>query len=162
MRDRKPAVIVTGSEGAIGSALCHALEGRFRVVGVDRDYKDSSHESVIVDLTSDESVRLGLAEIKEQHGNHIASVLHLAAYFDLSGEPNPLYDAVNCGGYAAVARRLARLPRRAIRVRQHYVGPRADPSGTADRRGCAAGSQLALPAIETENRGSDPRAASAP
>ncbi|MGH8606855.1 MAG: NAD-dependent epimerase/dehydratase family protein, partial [Gammaproteobacteria bacterium] len=91
MRDAKPAVIVTGSEGAVGSALCHALEGHFRVVRVDRDCKGC----VAVDLTSDESVRLGLAEIKEQHGERIASVLHLAAYFDLSGEPNPLYDAVN-------------------------------------------------------------------
>jgi len=98
MTDRKPAVIVTGSEGAIGSALCHALEGRFRVVGVDRECEESSHESVAVDLTSDESVRLGLAAIKEQHGNRIASVVHLAAYFDLSGEPNPLYDAVNVDG----------------------------------------------------------------
>jgi len=53
--------------------------------------------NVAVDLTSDESVRLGFAEIKEQHGNHIASVLHLAAYFDL-WEPNPLYDAVNVDG----------------------------------------------------------------
>ncbi|MGH9338443.1 MAG: NAD-dependent epimerase/dehydratase family protein, partial [Acidobacteriota bacterium] len=107
MRDRKPGVIVvTGSEGAIGSAVCQALEGRFRVVGVDRDCKDSSHECVAVDLTSDESVRLGLAEIKQQHGSRIASVLHLAAYFDLSGEPNPLYDTVNVDGTRRLLRAL--------------------------------------------------------
>ena len=32
------------------------------------------------------------------HGTRIASVIHLAAYYDLSGEPSPLYEQIIVGG----------------------------------------------------------------
>ena len=32
------------------------------------------------------------------HGSRIASVVHLAAYFDFTGEDNPLYQSVNVDG----------------------------------------------------------------
>src|SRR5690606_40821571 len=34
----------------------------------------------------------------EDHGRHIAAVIHLIAYFDSSGEENPLYETVNVAG----------------------------------------------------------------
>src|SRR5690606_41253919 len=51
-----------------------------------------------VDLSSDESVNSALRKIQERFGKHLASVVHLAAYFDFSGEHNPLYQEVNVDG----------------------------------------------------------------
>lgn len=36
--------------------------------------------------------------MKREFGRRIASVVHLAAYYDISGEPNPLYDKINVQG----------------------------------------------------------------
>ena len=47
-------------------------------------------ETIRVDLTSDRSVPEAFHSI----GARIASVIHLAAYYDLSGEPDPKYKAV--------------------------------------------------------------------
>src|SRR5918996_2838250 len=39
-----------------------------------------------------------LRQVRERHGRRIASVIHLAAYFDLTGEPNPKYEEVTVRG----------------------------------------------------------------
>ena len=59
-----------------------------------------------MDLTSDESLRRGLQAIRDLHGNRLASVIHLAAYYDFSGAPSPLYDQVTVGGTARLLRML--------------------------------------------------------
>ena len=51
-----------------------------------------------MDLTQDESLHRGLKAIRELHGNHLASVIHLAAYYDFSGAPSPLYDEITVRG----------------------------------------------------------------
>jgi hypothetical protein len=48
-----------------------------------------------MDFGSDESVALALLAFRTAHGPRIASVVHLAAHFDLTGEDNPLYQSVN-------------------------------------------------------------------
>src|SRR5690606_16195564 len=45
-----------------------------------------------------ESVRAGLRHVHELAGGHLASVIHLAAYYNFSGEPSPLYDEVTVRG----------------------------------------------------------------
>lgn len=39
-----------------------------------------------------------LDEVLTRFGTRIASVVHLAAYYDISGEPNPLYDKITVEG----------------------------------------------------------------
>lgn len=39
-----------------------------------------------------------LAQLRARYGTRIASVIHLAAYFDFTGEDSPLYEKVNVGG----------------------------------------------------------------
>ena len=39
-----------------------------------------------------------LATVRSRYGSRIASVVHLAAYYDFTGEPNQLYDAVKVQG----------------------------------------------------------------
>jgi len=98
---RKPIVLVTGSSGLIGSAIIDALCRRYQIVGVDLNGNPHGRpeaETVCVDLTDDASVRNGLRRVRHAYGDRIASVIHLAAYFDFEGEPSDLYDEVTVRG----------------------------------------------------------------
>jgi nucleoside-diphosphate-sugar epimerase len=44
--------------------------------------------------------------VESQHGREIASVAHLAAYYDFSGEPSPLYDELTVEGTRRLLRGL--------------------------------------------------------
>jgi len=101
MSTRKPTVIVTGSSGFIGSAVIERFAEHFDLVGLDRATSSTpppAAECVCVDLTSDDSVAAALERVRLAHGTRIASVIHLAAYFDLTGEPDPRYEAVTIRG----------------------------------------------------------------
>ena len=108
---KEETILVTGTSGRIGYAIAKRLaedQQSFNVIGFDR--KVPSHplpsaECLYVDLTDEESTRRGLQAIRDLHGDRIASVIHLAAYYDFSGAPSPLYDKVTVGG----TRRLLRL-----------------------------------------------------
>jgi nucleoside-diphosphate-sugar epimerase len=94
-------IVVTGSSGLIGSALVERLAARYHVVGFDREgppHPPPVAECVEVDVTSEESLQHGLDHVRERHGERIASVIHLAAYYDFSGEPSPKYDQITVGG----------------------------------------------------------------
>lgn len=96
-----PVVLVTGSSGFIGSALARKLAEQHRVVGFDRagpPIPPAEVESVPIDLTSQASVDAGFARIRYAYGTKIASVMHLAAYYDFSGRPSPLYDEITVKG----------------------------------------------------------------
>jgi nucleoside-diphosphate-sugar epimerase len=90
-------VLITGIAGGLGSRVAAALEEEFCVVGMDLDC-EATDRNFPVDLSSDESVASALRKIRERFGSHLASVVHLAAYFDFSGEDNPLYQQVNVDG----------------------------------------------------------------
>src|SRR5215204_3674824 len=108
---KKETILVTGTSGRIGYAIAKRLaeeQQSFSVIGFDR--KAPSHplpsaECLTVDLTNEESTRRGLQAIRDLNGDRIASVIHLAAYYDFSGAPSLLYDKVTVGG----TRRLLRL-----------------------------------------------------
>ncbi len=110
MEVKKDLVIVTGSNGLIGYAAAARLAGEgYEVVGFDRQAPSPPPPgctAVPVDLTSDESVREGLRVIREHHGTHIASVIHLAAYYDFSGEPSPKYEEITVRGTERLLRGL--------------------------------------------------------
>src|SRR3546814_14515042 len=100
MTDRN-IVIVTGSSGFIGRAIVAKLVERYAIVGFDLHEPSELPPSASfegIDLTSDDSVRHALAQVRKRHGGRIASVIHLAAYFDLSGEPSPKYDEITVRG----------------------------------------------------------------
>lgn len=94
-------VVVTGSSGFIGAALVTRLAERYRVVGFDRDmppHPPPVAECVCIDVTSDSSVAAALTRLRTAYGTRITSVIHLAAYFDLTGEPNRKYEQITVKG----------------------------------------------------------------
>ena len=99
-------MLITGAAGDIGSALAQALAYDYTVVGLDRAGKKASIPLIEADLTSQASIRAALQAVRERHGTRIASVVHLAAYFDFTGEDNPLYEQVNVQGTRALLREL--------------------------------------------------------
>lgn len=117
MSERKEVILVTGSNGYLGYPIAEKLAGTFTVVGFDR--KQPSHppptaECLYVDITSEPSLRRGLRAVRERHGDRLASVIHLAAYYDFSGSPSPLYEKVTVRG----TERLLRLLREMFTVEQ--------------------------------------------
>jgi len=109
MNEQKGTILVTGTSGRIGYPLAKRLAESFNVVGFDRrapSHPPPSAECLYVDLTSDESLRRGLQAIRELHGNRIVAVIHLAAYYDFSGAPSPLYDQITVRGTERLLRML--------------------------------------------------------
>ena len=96
--DARPIVLITGAAGNIGTALAGALERDYQVVGMDRDGLKAAFPLIPVNLTSDESVTTAFRAFREQFGEAGASVIHLAAYFDFTGEDKPLYQTVTVEG----------------------------------------------------------------
>jgi nucleoside-diphosphate-sugar epimerase len=109
MAAKRETVIITGSSGLIGGALASRLEPDYDVIGFDRPGgpEPPAHiEAIDLDVTSDESVREGLRPVRARHGDRLASVVHLAAYYDFKGEPSDLYDEVTVRGTERLLREL--------------------------------------------------------
>jgi nucleoside-diphosphate-sugar epimerase len=102
----KPIVLITGAAGNLGRSVASAFAADYRVVGMDRDEEPTDFPLLRVDLASDDSVELAFRKFRDAHGGRIASVIHLIAFFDFSGEPNPLYQTVNVDGTRRLLRAL--------------------------------------------------------
>jgi nucleoside-diphosphate-sugar epimerase len=102
----KPIVLITGAAGNIGTSLAAALEDAYTVVGLDREGSKADFPLIDVDFTDDDSLTQALETFRRDHGSRIASVIHLVAFFDFSGEDDPLYEAVNVEGTRKLLRAL--------------------------------------------------------
>lgn len=105
----KPLVLITGAAGNIGRSLAEALGDAYDIVGLDRAGKQAPFPLVPIDLTDAQSVEAAIDQVRRQHGSRIASVIHLGAYFDFSGEDHPLYRQVNVEGTRHLLRALQSL-----------------------------------------------------
>ncbi|MDX1401180.1 MAG: NAD-dependent epimerase/dehydratase family protein, partial [Kiloniellales bacterium] len=82
----RPTVLITGATGSIGSALAVALDKNYKVVGLDLNCGGATFDCVEFDISNDDSVELALRKVREQWSTRFAAVVHLAAYFDFTGE----------------------------------------------------------------------------
>ncbi|MGP9814497.1 NAD-dependent epimerase/dehydratase family protein [Rhodopseudomonas sp. NSM] len=106
---KRPTVLITGSSGFLGQAIARGLQKRYRVIGLDLmppKHPVEGMETVEIDLTSDESVDSAVNEATKRAGGTIASVVHLAAYYDTTGEDDPRYQSVTVEGTARLLRAL--------------------------------------------------------
>ena len=101
-KSHKPLVLITGASGNIGGAICRRLKENFILIGLDIKPSKQADISLECDLTSEDSIKLNCHKIKEQYGDKIAAVIHLAAYFDFTGDQHPLYKKVNIEGTRAL------------------------------------------------------------
>lgn len=105
----KPLVLLTGSSGLIGTAIAENLSKDFETVGLDAKFPDTAAkigDFIECDLTSDESVDIALETVKQRHGGRSASVIHLAAYYDFSGEPSEMYKNLTVEGTRRLLKKL--------------------------------------------------------
>lgn len=113
MTSSESIIIVTGSNGRIGDAVMRRFAGRFGgIVGFDRKSPAPPPPGCVkvpVDVTSDDSVRQGLTTIRGHHGGQVASVIHLAAYYDFLGDPSPKYEEITVRGTERLLRGLRDL-----------------------------------------------------
>lgn len=99
--DLKPYLIITGGGGLIGRRLAARFADRYRIVVLDVQAPESDDppvDFIKTDLTDDANVDSALETIQHEYGKHVASVLHLAAYYDFTGEPSPLYKELTVEG----------------------------------------------------------------
>lgn len=105
----KEVILVTGSAGRIGAAVCKRLGEKYRIVGfelVKALYASANEELVPMDISSDESVLQAMTHIRNFYGNKIAAVIHLAAYYSFSGEHPELYDKITVEGTRRLLKNL--------------------------------------------------------
>lgn len=105
----KEVVIVTGSSGLIGTSIIKRLAGKYRVVGLDNTgypFPPAEAECVCYNITSEDSIRAAMARVRYGYGEKIAAVIHLAAYYDFSGKPSPLYEKITVKGTENLLRAL--------------------------------------------------------
>jgi nucleoside-diphosphate-sugar epimerase len=98
-----PRVIVTGGSGFLGRRLVGSLLSRARVVGIDRRPRAEAyvpdHENMSwfqIDLGDAAAVEETFAEIRA--GGRVDYFIHLAAYYDFTGEEDPEYERTNVTG----------------------------------------------------------------
>ena len=102
----KPIVLITGAAGNIGRSLASALADAYTVIGLDKPGEEADFPLFEIDLTKEESIAATFARFRKKYGSRIASVIHLIAFFDFSGEDNPLYETVNVEGTRRLLRAL--------------------------------------------------------
>ena len=89
--DQRPIVLITGATGNLGGSLAATLARNYRIVGLDRQAQGVDFPVFEADFASDASMELALHKFRDSFGARIASCIHLVAFFDFSGEANPLY-----------------------------------------------------------------------
>lgn len=111
---QRQTIIITGSSGLIGQALIDRLHHDFDILGFDVKEPTAplppSARFVECDLTDDQSTRNAVDAAGATPERPIASVLHLAAYYDFSGEPSDLYEKVTVRGTERLLRTLRDRP----------------------------------------------------
>ena len=102
----KHVVLITGAAGNLGSTLAAALKDRYTIAGLDMKARRGAFPVFEADITDQISVGDAMHQIRSDYGTHIASVLHLAAFFDFSGEDKLQYRSVNVDGSRNLVRAL--------------------------------------------------------
>lgn len=98
---RQEVILVTGSSGLIGSNLIKRLTQKYRVVGLDRlgpPYPPPQAECVNFNIKDEGAIDAAMERIRYGYGSKIASVVHLAAYYNFQQENSPQYDEINVKG----------------------------------------------------------------
>ena len=108
---KKELIIVTGSCGRIGTEVVKRLNAKYTVVGFDllSCPLPGQDDLIQVNLGSDVSVEQAFDQIKSRYRTHIASVIHLAAYYSFSEKSSPKYQEITVKGTERLLEQLKRF-----------------------------------------------------
>ena len=102
MGNNKEVIIITGCSGRIGKATVQKFKDpRYQIVGLDivePNFSAPNFDFVKTDLTSDLNVIDAMEFVRKKHGGLIASVIHLAAYYNFTGGAWDLYEKITIQG----------------------------------------------------------------
>ncbi len=104
----KEVILITGASGRIGFKSAERFSGKYQIVGFDVYLAGTlpGVEFVAVDIATDESVKEGLDRLRQNYGNKIASVIHLAAYYSFSSQHSSNYDRITVHGTERLLKHL--------------------------------------------------------
>ncbi len=94
-------VIITGCSGRIGTRAIKRFSKNYQVVGFDLVPPKEKFENfhfIKMDLSSEENIAQGFKEVKDKFGDHVVSMVHLAAYYNFTGGHQDLYDKITVRG----------------------------------------------------------------
>lgn len=94
-------IIITGCSGRIGTRAIEHFSKNYQVVGFDLVPPKNNYQNfhfIKMDLSSEENIAQGFKEVKDKFGDHVASMVHLAAYYNFTGGHTELYDKITVRG----------------------------------------------------------------
>jgi len=98
-----PRVAITGASGFLGRRVLDLLKSQYKLIAIDlRSQSESGvpkHPNISwhqFDICNENALQAVCNEVK--NGDEIHSVIHLAAYYDFSGEDHPEYQRTNLDG----------------------------------------------------------------
>ncbi|WP_121666546.1 NAD-dependent epimerase/dehydratase family protein [Mesonia aquimarina] len=97
----KEVIIITGSSGLIGFSLIKKLAPKYRVIGLDRvgpPYPPLEAECVNFNIKDEKAIDHAMERIRYGYGSKIASVIHLAAFYNFNTKNSPAYEEINLKG----------------------------------------------------------------
>lgn len=105
----KGLILITGCSGRIGVRAIERFSKDYQVIGFDlvppRDHYDNFH-FIKMDLSSEESLSRGFKEVKDKFGDHVVSMIHLAAYYNFTGDHPEMYDLITVKGSERILEHL--------------------------------------------------------
>lgn len=103
----RPRLIVTGASGFVGQQLVEQLRSRWRIFALDRVSRLEAgvdrHPNVDwaqIDLADTKALEAWFRQIRQ--GGGADALIHLAAYYDFSGDDHPEYLRTNIDGTRAI------------------------------------------------------------
>ena len=110
--DERPRLLITGSSGLIGQSLIDRFAEKYDICALDIERSENLPDSVKyyeADLTNQESLSHAMDRVHQDVGGRLASVIHLAAYYDFSGEPSPKYQQLTVDGTERLLKALKKF-----------------------------------------------------
>lgn len=101
MENQKEVILITGGSGLIGQQIARFFSDKYQVVALDIKEPKSPIKNVNfvkMDVSDKKDIDRALEEIRLTYGDHLASVIHLAAFYSFDVGESELYDKITVKG----------------------------------------------------------------